>query len=233
MKALFSFIVSVSIIAAQAAEEETIFIKPGSSRGHIGVLNQQTLVPESLFAESADILREQRRYVFKFASDESVLADAAIRLRIVDDPDDSAPMTVSPEVGRGVLNVAALTNGLVSAESVRKILPHRARLEFLRLVCYAFGVGGSQFGGNILSATSLEDLDKMQSFLPVDAFDKIEKSGAKRGLKPEIAADYYGACEQGWAPAPVTEAQKKIWTLIHTPPSEPIKITFDPKTDTK
>ena len=34
-------------------------------------------------------------------------------------------------------------------------------------------------------------------------------------------------------PAPTTDDQKKIWAEIHAPPTDPLKITFDPKTDTK
>ena len=105
----------------------------------------------------------------------------------------------------------------------------RAKLEFLRLVCYAFGVGGSQFGGNLLSATTVSELDDMQLFLPVDVFSKIDASAEKRGLRPEIVAEYYEACEQGWAPPPTNDVQKAIWEATHTVPATPMKIEYDPK----
>jgi len=215
--------------AVAAVEEAVLYAKPGSLRGHIAIVSRQGMVPESMFAEAAEVVRDKLRYDFRFGRDESVFEGAAIRLKIVDDPSDPAPMTVSPEAGRGVLNVAALTNGLGSAAAVRKLLPNRARLEFLRLVCYAFGVGGSQFGGNLLSATAVGDLDGMQMFLPVDVFAKIDASAERRGLRPEILAEYYEACEQGWAPAPTNERQKAIWEKVHSIPENPIKIEFDPK----
>lgn len=231
---LLAIILSATLSVLQSAaavEEEVLYSKPGSIRGHVAVMNRQNLLPESLFTEAAEIIRERLRYDFRIGGDESLLKGAALQLSIVDNPDDTAPMTVSPEIGRGQLNVAALTNDLSSADAVRKLLPNRARLEFLRLTCYAFGVGGSQFGGNLLSATSLQDLDSMKPFLPVDVFDKIDASARKRGLRPEVLASYREACEQGWAPAPTNDVQKAIWQKVHAIPDKPITIKYDPKKD--
>lgn len=224
-------VASLAYSALAATEIEVLYAKPGSISGHIAIVNRQAMVPESIFAEAVEIVRERLRYDFRFAKDESVLKGAAIQLQVVNNPGDQAPMTVSPEIGRGVLNIAALTNDLSTANAVRKLLPKRAKLEFLRLMCYAFSVGGSQFSGNILSATSLRDLDSMQPFLPVDVFDKIDASAKKRGLRPEILANYQEACEQGWAPAPTNDAQKAIWKKVHQIPDRPITIEFDPKKD--
>ena len=195
---ILTFIVSQAILSVCAKEEIVdLFVKPGSMRGYISVENQQKIIPESLLVDAIEILRERLRYDVRFTNDKLVSNAAAIRLTITDDPKNPAPMTVSPEIGIGTLNVAALTNGISSVESVRRLLPNRAKLEFLRLICYAFGVGGSQFSGNLLSATSLRELDEMKPFLPVDIFDKIEKSGRARGLYPEIVAEYSEACQQG------------------------------------
>ena len=80
-----------------------------------------------------------------------------------------------------------------------------------------------------MSATSVQELDSMQPFIPVDVFDKIDASAKKRGLRPEILANYYEACEQGWAPAPTNDIQKAILDKVHAIPANPIKIKFDPK----
>lgn len=227
---ILTFIVSQAILSVCAKEEIVdLFVKPGSIRGYISVENQQKIIPESLLVDAIEILRERLRYDVRFTNDKLVSNAAAIRLAITDDPKNPAPMTVSPEIGIGTLNVAALTNGISSVESVRRLLPNRAKLEFLRLICYAFGVGGSQFSGNLLSATSLRELDEMKPFLPVDIFDKIEKSGRARGLYPEIVAEYSEACQQGWAPAPTNAIQKAIWDKVHAAPKNPMKIEFDPK----
>lgn len=226
---VFVLVASISICSAYAADEvEELYAKPGSMRGYIAIVNSQDMVPESVFVDSIDIIRERLRYNFKICKDGSAPQGAAIQLQIVDNSGDAAPMTVSPEIGRGVLNVAALTNDLCSADTARK-LPNRVKLEFLRMLCYAFSVGGSQFGGNLMSATSVQELDSMQPFIPVDVFDKIDASAKKRGLRPEILANYYEACEQGWAPAPTNDIQKAIWDKVHAIPANPIKIKFDPK----
>ena len=114
---------SSSCPASAAVEEVALYVKPGSLRGHVAIANRQTMIPEVLFVDATEVVRERRRYAFKFGRDESVLKDAAIQLEIVNDPDNPAPMTVSPEIGQGVLNVAALTNDLGSAAAVRKFLP--------------------------------------------------------------------------------------------------------------
>jgi hypothetical protein len=226
---IFALVASASIYSAYAAEEvEELYAKPGSMRGYIAIVNSQDMVPESVFVDAIDVIRERLRYDFKFCKDGSAPKGAAIQLQIVDDSGDVAPMTVSPEIGRGVLNVAALTNDLCAADTARK-LPNRVKLEFLRMLCYAFSVGGSQFGGNLMSATSVQELDNLQPFIPVDVFDKIDASAKKRGLRPEILANYYEACEQGWAPAPTNDMQKAIWDKVHAVPATPMKIEFDPK----
>lgn len=228
---IITIFAATAICSDYAAEEvEELYSKPGSLRGHIAIVNRQKMVPESVFLDSIDVIRERLRYDFKIGKDESALKGAVIQLQIFDNPGDIAPMTVSPEIGRGVLNVAALTNGLNSADVLSK-LPNRVKLEFLRMICYAFGVGGSQFSGNLMSATSIQELDSMQPFLPVDVFDKIDASARKRGLRPEILANYYEACEQGWAPHPTNDYQKSIWQKVHAIPDKPITIEYDPKKD--
>ena len=52
-----------------------------------------------------------------------------------------------------------------------------------------------------------------------------------RGLAPEILANYYEACERGWALAPTNAAQKAIWKKVHQIPDKPITIEYDPKKD--
>lgn len=226
MRRLHIIAIAVFAFMEVAAREEIVdlYVKPGSCRGHIAVVNSQSMVGEPLLREAADVLCERKRFAVRFGRDESVCNGAAIRLTVIDDPADLAPMTVSPEVGRGVLNVAALTNDLSTAAAVERLLPNRVKIEFLRLLCYAFGVGGSQFGGNLLSATSVQDLDNMQPFLPVDVFSRIEASGKRRGLHPEIVAEYHEACEEGWAPAPTNEFQRAIWDKVHAMPTAPIRI---------
>ena len=56
---------------------------------------------------------------------------------------------------------------------------------------------------------------------------------SERGCQHGKRAVYRKACMDGWAPAPTNEYQKAIWDQVHAIPTKPIKIEFDPKTDTK
>ena len=212
------------------AAEPQLFVKPGSAKGFVAVVNKQAKVEEKEFVEAADSIRKTKAYVFKFVKDDAEAKGATAVIRLVDEA-GRPPMTVSPEVGRGEMNVAVLVDDIKSDAGKKKFLVSRARREFLRTIAYAFGAGGSQFPGNIMAATKLRDLDYCSEFLPVDTLYAIEKSAKDRDLKPEIAVPYDVACEEGWAPQPVTEEQKKIWKEIHAMPENPIKIKFDPKTD--
>ena len=205
-----------------------LVVQPNSAQGFVSVVNLQKLVPEKEFADSLSGFLKWKNYTIDFSGRKN----APITISIIDEP-GKPPMTVSPEAGVGCLNVAALTNDLTSAASVEKFLVARARKEFLRVFAFTFGVGSSQFKGNIFAAYSIRELDYIKEGLPADVVDKIDKSAKSRGMKPRRLVDYGTACQEGWAPAPTNDAQKTIWDKMHSIPSKPIKIEFDPKSDTK
>lgn len=217
-------VVGVALVAgmAQARKVERI-VKPNSAKGYVAVVNAQTKVAESNFVAAAGIIRQRYRYVFKFLKDAKDAKDAVGVITIVDDA-AKPPMTVSPEVLRAEINVGALTADLSSDAAKAKFLAPRARKEFLRSFAYMAGAGGSGFGGNILDVASIRDLDYMEEFIPADAETTAANHLKKRGLVPELRVPYELACEQGWAPAPTNEVQKKIWDMVHAQPTQPIKI---------
>ena len=51
------------------------------------------------------------------------------------------------------------------------------------------------------------------------------------GITPKAYSTYKKACEEGWAPQPVNDAQRKIWNQVHAIPDKPLTIEFDPKKD--
>ena len=208
----------------------SLFVKPGSAKGFIAIVNKQAKIAENEFLDVAEHIRQEKSFVFKFVKDDAEAKGAAVVIRLVDEP-GRPPMTVSPEVGRAEMNVAALVEDLPSDAGKKKFLVPRARREFLRTIAYAFGAGGSQFRGNIMAALKLRDLDFCGEALPVDTLDTIVQNAKKIGLKPEYAVSYEVACEEGWAPQPKTDEQKKIWDGVHALPENPIQIKFDPKTD--
>ena len=224
------FAVAFAAVSFGAETVSGFFIKPGSAKGFIAVLNRQTKVEEKELAGAVESIRRDRPFVFKFVKDDTEAKDAAVVIRVVDEQ-GKPPMTVSPEIGRGEMNVAALVADVKSEAGKKKFLVSRARRELMRTIAYALGAGGTRFPGNIMSSVVLRDLDYCNEALPADTLEALAHNAEKLGLKPEYVVPYEIACEEGWAPEPKTEEQKKIWKDVHALPENPIKIKFDPKKD--
>lgn len=210
-----SIVLTVLTYAGMGADK---FIKPNSSLGMVTIVNDRNIVGYDIIDSAVNIVRESLPYSFKIVSapnDEK----AQVVIQLVAESNDTI-LTVSPEAGRAKINVAAI--GSFNREA-------RIRREILRAFAFSFGAGASQFQGNIMSACDLEELDSVEDFLPFDTIQTISRVAEKRGLKPEIVADYYTACQEGWAPMPTTAEEQKIWDEIHEIPSEPIKIIFERK----
>lgn len=220
MKNNYIFLFSATMLFGLSALAETraFFVKPDSSKGCVAIINKQSEVAISHLRSVVDLIRETERFVFVFASDESEVRNAKACISIVNNDEDPA-ITVSPEIGRATINVAAINPNNIS----------RVQKEFLRAFAFSFGAGASQFQGNIMSACDFEEIDTAELFLPFDTVQTIQRVAEKRGLKPEIIADYYTACHEGWAPSPETIEEKKIWDEAHEIPTEPIRIKFNKK----
>ena len=93
-------------------------------------------------------------------------------------------------------------------------------------------LGGGSFMNFPMSATkrvnSITDLDRLEGRSP-SPFAMMSMSAYidELGIKFEQESTYEQACQEGWAPAPTNEIQKAIWREIHTPPTKPLKITYD------
>lgn len=93
-------------------------------------------------------------------------------------------------------------------------------------------LGGGSFMNFPMSATkrvnSIADLDRLEGRSP-SPFAMMSMSAYidELGIKFEQESTYEQACQEGWAPAPTNEIQKAIWREIHTPPTKPLKITYD------
>ena len=125
------------------------------------------------------------------------------------------------------VNVAALKKD-GAADNVSE---SRLTKQLWRAVGAILKAGDSGTGFTIIKrADNVKELDAITGRLP-DPMQHNRMVGTinKLGMKMIKAGTYRTACQQGWAPAPKTEEQKKIWNEIHATPKNPIKITFDPK----
>ena len=211
--------------------------KPGSQKGKVAIINTQDVVPEaalkSLAADNAKLSGLNIVYEKSAAGAADALKAASkADIAIVVVADDKTPALLSAvEDGWAVVNVKKLEKGLNTPEDKEKFFNARCQKEILRAFVSIGGGLTSQYPGNILAVTRIEDLDLCETFIPVDRLQVMTQHLSKRGVSPLVMAHYRQACKQGWAPAPTNDAQRAIWNKVHATPDKPIKIEFDPKRD--
>ncbi len=133
--------------------------------------------------------------------------EVAVAIVLADDGPDMPAVTVCPEDGMGVINVARLGGAGVSKE----VLERRVKNEMLRVVGFVLGGYASMYPGVMKPVYAAEDLDALPLAFapPVRGF--IDEGVAKRGVAKIERVTYATAVKQGWAPAPTNDVQKAIW----------------------
>ena len=214
-------------------------VKPNTQRGKIVFINTQKEVSSKAFKDLAIGYSHVSGYNFvceesEFADPEILKAKCAADVAIIIVADDKKPaMLAAIEDQWAVVNVRKLLSGLADDAARTKFWPGRCQKEVLRAFIAVSGGLTSDYPNNILSVEKLSDLDLYGAFIPADAMRGIRKTLGAIGVTPVVKASYKNACQQGWAPPPTNDVQKAIWDKVHTIPTKPIKIEFDPKTDTK
>ena len=211
-------------------------VKPGSQRGALAIIDQQGRVGKDVFDAVKATIEKNQKIVVKVAREDKAArpadgkkkAGAEFAISVVDDA-DAPVMLVAPEDRWATVNVAKLAEGVDGKEAKGEFLASRLRKELLRAFAFLCGGAGSQFEGNIMSASSVAQLDEYQEFIPMDMVKRAEKYMEKCGVTPLRIATYRQACREGWAPAPTNDVQKAIWDKVHAIPKTPMKIEFDPK----
>ena len=136
---------------------------------------------------------------------------------VVTDTPGSPSLLIAPENRWAIVNVAALGDKTVAAET----LAERTQKELWRAFAYLMGAAHSNFEGCLMKpVTTPEDLDALTAkTLSPEPLTKIMAQAQKMGLKPARLSTYRKAVEEGWAPAPATDNQRAIWQeLKKTPP---------------
>lgn len=140
------------------------------------------------------------------------------------------PSIIVPEERYAVVNFAKYTIGLKlpTDEAKYKRRCARAALKAFVLLC---GGGSSRYPGHVAAAQTPLELDFAQDKLPIDIQDSVKKYLGAAGVTPMKRTIYQRACQEGWAPQPTNDVQRKIWNQVHQIPDRPLKIEFDPKKD--
>lgn len=203
----------------------------------IAYLNMQDRVSDKAVAE---VLETQNRIVrrvitferlegkFDIATVPEVMkkADVAEAIFIVDDT-VLPSLLVAHESKWAMINVAALA----SDKPDQVVLDERVRLEMWRALALLNGAGNSMMGKCVLkSVFKNSDLDALgaKAFSP-EPLNKIFQHLDLTDVAKRETCTYRKACEEGWAPEPKDDVQRKIWNEVRSIPQKPMKIEFDPK----
>ena len=219
--------------AAVMARVGGLLPRLGTPSGRIAVVNAQRVVGVDEFkaayaknmgrVRGVDYWTEAEGVGVETAAAEKRRLNAQFAIFIVDSK--TLPMSlVALEESWAIMNVCPLAGVDV------KLVAHRARNEFARVLGILCGGASSQFPSAIMNDVSKpSDLNGCTDELPVDVTAKMPRYLESRGVKGERITSYKKACEEGWAPAPTNDVQKAIWDKVHEMPSSPIKIKPETK----
>lgn len=197
--------------------------KPGTKLGQITIVNTQESANEEWIKSAVSYLAKETRLnvvfqngAFSFPTPKLI---GNISVYIIDD-NNLPPTLIAAESRWGVVNVANLkSNKLQFYEA-------RVKKQISRVFSMLCGGMSSNFSLSVASpVTCVADIDAMPgSHIPFDVANKMPMYLQKFGVSPAVITTYRKACQEGWAPAPTNDVQKTIWDMVHTMPTEPIKI---------
>ena len=210
--------------------------KPKSGKGAVVLLNAQKKVKVSDLKAAFDEIERNVTVDFKVIDVSGVALpnpgedirryDTKVGVVMIDDQ-NYPTLLCAPEEGWTILNVANLSSG----ESSPDKLIARTRRELLRAFGLASGCAFMGRGTIVMrnDVTTPERLDTIkEEAYGVDALSAMNRTLPRFGIVPWTIDTYENACQEGWAPAPTNEYQRAIWEKVHTPPTKPIKISYDP-----
>ena len=145
---------------------------------------------------------------------------------VMTDKPGQAMIVASPDGCWAILNVAGIGTDAPKVES-------RFRKLLWNAVAHALGAGSTGDKGCVLRGfKTFQDLDGIVATAPGPmAHNSMIEVAASHGIGMITFATYRTASQQGWAPQPANDVQRKIWNEIHAIPDRPITIEFDPKKD--
>ena len=196
--------------------------KEDSAKGMVVFLNAQKKVSSASLASAMRVIEEKvhPRWEIKDVvsvkvanpSDDIRKAGGEIGVVIVE-ADDAPALVVAPEAGWAVVNVTELEKDCSDAAK----LAARTRKEVLRGFALISGAAFMARDPEVMRADiripSDLDMIKDESF-GVDICSALERNLPYCGVTPWRQTTYRKACEEGWAPRPKNEYQKKIWDKI-------------------
>ena len=186
------------------------------------IINRQSLVSEAELKKTATAITRTTQIPISFVKEKTAKAGAT--LEIVASESDPLIVSIMDE-GWAKANFARLNSDNPDPAK----LTERASKQLWRAVGAAMGVGVSTFQPCLMrNIRNMRELDACKVRQPGPAsLNCFKESSEYFGIMPIKIASYRSACQEGWAPAPTNDIQRVIWDQAHTPPSKPMKITYD------
>lgn len=199
-------------------------IAPNKNDRVIAIVNMQKDVAAEEVADIANAIQKGLLLRTVCAEKKPDKAGVVVEIRDTDYP---STFIVAPENGYAMLNIATLKKDNPNAD----VLKTRLRKEVWRTLVYLLG-GGNDVQPKCLMKpiASLAELDALESTCPCPmSFGAVWETAKRFGVEQERRTTYRKAVQEGWAPAPTNDVQKVIWEEVHAKPTNPMKVTFDPK----
>lgn len=187
--------------------------RPNTQKGSIVYVNCQNVIDDSILISHARMMEQELKYGVEVKAGTFNLVKPQVlgRASLFIVNDESLPTLLSaPEDRWAMVNFARLVT------SNNDINISRAEKELSRGFALLGGSFMSQFERTITECvTNPTQLDKYpNSRLPFDTLRRMERYLKGYGLGQFESVLYCDACEEGWAPAPVDDVQRRIKTEI-------------------
>ena len=163
-----------------------------------------------------------------FKAADALVATEGVGAGAVIVSDSKLPIELlSPDRKWGILNIAPLKADNPSPAT----FDARFMKVYWGIIARTLGAGTSSYPGCVIVPFSdMKGLDAIRATRPCpEPFNKMIDTANAYGIKIITITSYREACQQGWAPQPKDEVQKKIWEEVNALPKNPMKIEFDPK----
>ena len=222
-----------------AAKFGGILVHPDSRKGSVTFIDTQTRADVSKPLD--EFLGHFRRVLPINVKVMKAAAGAPLELKkksgsefaIILVDDTNTPSTVIyPDDAYALINSAKFETGL-KLPNDKDVYARRVAKGAMRAFVLLANGGGSRYPANVGVVHNVQELDLTQDKLPVDIQNAMKLYLEKAGVSALRRVPYQRAVQEGWAPQPTNDIQKAIWEKVHAIPQKPIKIEFDPKTDTK
>ncbi len=223
-----------------AAQVGGILVKPGTGIGTVKFINCQDKIDDAFLKETVKgiatflsinlevVPSDGSAFDMTKIAEEKAKFNAQELIYLVNDK--SLPMSLMAiEDGYALINFAALATDASDAGALK----NRVQRQIWRIFGLMNGASNTIFPHCVLkSVHNVKDIDKLgANVMCPEPYSKICDDLRARGVLPRVMATYRQACNEGWAPEPTNEVQRAIWKEVHTLPTDPIKIKFDPKHD--